>query len=338
IALQCSPDHPWVKAHPQWFSHRPDGTIKYAENPPKKYQDIYPINFETEDREGLYQALLGVVRFWIGHGVRIFRVDNPHTKAQSFWEWIVVEVHKKHPDVLFLAEAFTRRAKMQTLAKAGFNQSYTYFTWKNARWELLEYVGELANTEEREYFRPNFFVNTPDILSEYLAHGGPPAFGVRLVLAATLSPAYGIYSGFEHFEHIPVRPGSEEYLDSEKYELKTRRLDGPLLPMVARLNQARRTNPALQHLDNVRFLETHNEALIAYAKRRDGNVVVTVVNLDPHNAQEGLVDVPWDLGVPPAFTVTDLLDLARYDWHMGGNYVRLSPYERPGHVLRVDTP
>jgi starch synthase (maltosyl-transferring) len=227
---------------------------------------------------------------------------------------------------------------MRELAKIGFSQSYTYFTWKNARWEIEEYVNELAHTEEREYFRPNFFTNTPDILSAYLAGGGPPAFGVRLALAATLSPSYGIYSGFESFEHIPLRPGSEEYLDSEKYEIHRRRLDGPLLPMIRRLNQARRTNPALQHLENVRFLETHNEALIAYAKRHGHNVVICVVNLDPHNAQEGLVDVPWELGVPPAFTVTDLLDYARYDWHLGGNYVRLSPYERSAHVLRVDTP
>ena len=338
FAIQASADHPWLTEHPEWFNHRPDGSLKYAENPPKKYQDIYNFNFESEDWRGLWQAWLNVVLFWTRRGVRIFRVDNPHTKPFPFWEWLIAEVRKEFPDTIFLAEAFTRRAVMRALAKLGFSQSYTYFTWKNARWELIEYVNELAHGEEREYFRPNFFVNTPDILSEYLAHGGPAAFPVRLILAATLSPSYGVYSGFESFEHTPLRPGSEEYLDSEKYEVRERRLDGPLLPMVQRLNQARRTNPALQYLDNVQFLETHNGALIAYAKRRDHNVVLTVVNLDPHTAQEGLVDVPWDLGVPPAFTVTDLLDLARYDWHLGGNYVRLAPGERAGHVLRVDTP
>jgi starch synthase (maltosyl-transferring) len=338
FAIQASADHPWLTEHPEWFNRRPDGSLKYAENPPKKYQDIYNFNFDSEDWRGLWQAWLDVVLFWTRRGVRIFRVDNPHTKPFPFWEWLIAEVRKEFPDTIFLAEAFTRRAVMRALAKLGFSQSYTYFTWKNARWELVEYVNELAHGEEREYFRPNFFVNTPDILSEYLAHGGPAAFPVRLVLAATLSPSYGVYSGFESFEHTPLRPGSEEYLDSEKYEVRTRRLDGPLLPMIQRLNQARRTNPALQYLDNVQFLETHNDALIAYAKRRDHNVVLTVVNLDPHTAQEGLVDVPWDLGVPPAFTVTDLLDLARYDWHLGGNYVRLAPQERAGHVLRVDTP
>jgi starch synthase (maltosyl-transferring) len=338
LAINASADHPWLTEHPEWFNRRPDGSLKYAENPPKKYQDIYNFNFDSEDWRGLWQAWLDVVLSWTRKGVRVFRVDNPHTKPFPFWEWLIAEVRKEFPDTLFLAEAFTRRAVMRALAKLGFSQSYTYFTWKNARWELVEYVDELAHGEEREYFRPNFFVNTPDILSEYLAHGGPAAFPVRLVLAATLSPSYGVYSGFESFEHTPVRPGSEEYLDSEKYEVRSRRLDGPLLSMIQRLNQARRTNPALQYLDNVQFLETHNEALIAYAKRRGGNVVITVVNLDPHTAQEGLIDVPWELGVPPAFTVTDLLDLARYDWHLGGNYVRLSPQERAGHVLRVDTP
>jgi starch synthase (maltosyl-transferring) len=338
FAIQASADHPWLTEHPEWFNRRPDGSLKYAENPPKKYQDIYNFNFDSEDWRGLWQAFLDVVLFWARRGVRIFRVDNPHTKPFPFWEWLIAEVRKEFPDTIFLAEAFTRRAVMRALAKLGFSQSYTYFTWKNSRWELMEYVSELAHGEEREYFRPNFFVNTPDILSEYLAFGGPPAFPVRLILAATLSPSFGVYSGFEHYEHIPLRPGSEEYLDSEKYEIKSRRLDGPLLPMVQRLNQARRTNRALQHLENVRFLDAHNDALIAYAKRHDNNVVITVVNIDPYNAQEGLVDVPWDLGVPPAFTVTDLLDLARYDWHMGGNYVRLAPYERAGHVLRVDTP
>jgi starch synthase (maltosyl-transferring) len=272
----------------------------------------------------------------VSHGVRVFRVDNPHTKPLPFWEWLIGEIRASDPDVIFLAEAFTRRAMMRALAKLGFSQSYTYFTWKNARWELVEYVSELAHTEEAQYFRPNFFANTPDILTEYLQHGGPRAFPVRLILAATLSPTYGIYSGFEHFEHTPVRPGSEEYLDSEKYEVKARRLDGPLLPMVQRINRIRRDNPALQRLDNIWFLDAHNDALLAYAKREGNNVVICVVNLDPGNAQEGLVVVPYELGLPPAFTVTDLLDLGRYDWHIGGNYVRLDPWERAGHVLHVD--
>ncbi|WP_210495148.1 alpha-1,4-glucan--maltose-1-phosphate maltosyltransferase [Patulibacter sp. SYSU D01012] len=337
FAIQCSADHPWLEEHPEWFNRRPDGTLKYAENPPKKYQDIYNVNFDCEDWRGLWQALLDVVRFWIGHGVRVFRVDNPHTKPLPFWEWLIGEVRRTDPDVIFLAEAFTRRRVMQALAKAGFQQSYTYFTWKNSRWELQEYFTELATSEEREYFRPNAFVNTPDILSEYLQVGGPPAFPVRLILAATLSPSYGVYSGFESFEHTPVRPGSEEYLDSEKYEAHDRRLDGPLLPMVRTLNRARRDNPALQHLEGLTFLETHNDALVAYAKRRGDNVVITVVNVDFTNTQEGLVDVPWELGLPPAFTVTDLLTVERFDWRIGGNYVRLSPGERAGHVLRVDT-
>jgi len=227
---------------------------------------------------------------------------------------------------------------MQELAKVGFSQSYTYFTWKSSRWELTEYVSELFGSEEREYFRPNFFVNTPDILTEELQHGGPTKFASRLILAATLSPSYGVYSGFEHYEHTAVRPGSEEYLDSEKYVAKERRLDGPLLTLIGQLNRVRRDNPALQRIESLRFLETRNDALIAYAKREGDNVVITVVNLDFGNAQEGLVEIPWDLGIPGEFTVTDLLTIERFDWRQGGNYVRLVPGERAGHVLRVDTP
>jgi starch synthase (maltosyl-transferring) len=337
FAIQCSADHPWLTEHPEWFHRRPDGTLKYAENPPKKYQDIYNVNWSSPDWRGLWDALLAVVRHWVDHGVTVFRVDNPHTKPLPFWEWLIAEIRRDHPEAIFLAEAFTRRSMMRELAKVGFTQSYTYFTWKNARWELVEYVDELAHGDEREYFRPNFFVNTPDILTEYLQQGGPPAFGVRLVLAATLSPSYGIYSGFEHFEHTP-RPGSEEYLDNEKYEIKARALDGPLLPLVARLNRIRRDNPALQRLENVTFLDAHNDALLAYAKREGTNVVVTVVNLDPHQVQEGLVVVPYELGLAPVFTVTDLLSVQRFDWRLGGNYVRLDPSERAAHVLRVDTP
>jgi starch synthase (maltosyl-transferring) len=338
LAIQCSADHPWLAEHPEWFFRRPDGTLKYAENPPKKYQDIYNVNFDSPDWRGLWDALLEVVRFWIGHGVRMFRVDNPHTKPLGFWKWLLAEIRKSDPDVIFLAEAFTRRAMMRALAKIGFQQSYTYFTWKSSRWELTEYVSELALGPEREYFRSNFFVNTPDILTEELQDGGPPAFSLRLILAATLSPTYGIYSGYEHFENVAVRPGSEEYLDSEKYEIKQRRLDGPLLPLIQRLNHVRRENPALQRLDNVRFLDTANEAIIAYAKREGANAIVTVVNLDPHSAQEGLVTIPYELGTPPAFVVSDLLDGAAYGWRLGGNYVRLDPGERAGHVLRVETP
>jgi len=337
FAINASGDHPWLKEHPEWFNRRPDGTIKYAENPPKKYQDIYNLNWNTDDWQNLWNALLKVVRHWVDHGVRVFRVDNPHTKPLPFWEWLITEIHSTHPDVIFLAEAFTRRAMMRALAKLGFTQSYTYFTWKNHRWELEEYVDELAHTEEAEYFRPNFFVNTPDILTDYLAEGGPPAFAPRLILAATISPTYGIYSGFENFEHVQ-RPGAEEYIDNEKFETKQRRLDGPLLPLVQRLNQIRRDNPALQRLENLQFLETQNDALVAFAKREGRNLVITVVNVDPHSAQEGLVNVPYELGVPPSFTVTDLIDLGRYDWHVGGNYVRLDPWERAGHVLHVDTP
>jgi starch synthase (maltosyl-transferring) len=338
FAIQCSADHPWLEEHPEWFNRRPDGTLKYAENPPKKYQDIYNFDFDCADWRALWEALLEVVRFWIGHGVRVFRVDNPHTKPLPFWEWLLSEVRRTDPDVVFLAEAFTKRRMMQALAKIGFQQSYTYFTWKNARWELSEYFGELAHSGEQEYFRPNAFVNTPDILSEYLQVGGPNAFPVRLLLAATLSPSYGIYSGFESFEHTPARPNSEEYLDSEKYQLRERALDGPLLPLIATLNRARRANPALQRIESLRFLETHNDALVAYLKREGDNVVVTVVNIDFEHAQEGLVELPWDAGLPNEFTVTDLLTVERFDWRTGGNFVRLVPGERAGHVLRVDTP
>jgi starch synthase (maltosyl-transferring) len=336
LAINCSPDHPWLKEHPEWFFRRPDGTLKYAENPPKKYQDIYNVNFGSEDWRGLWEALLGVVRHWVDRGVTAFRVDNPHTKPFAFWEWLIKEIRATDPEVIFLAEAFTRRAVMRELAKIGFAQSYTYFTWKNHRWDLSEYVSELAHTEEAEYFRPNFFPTTPDILTDYLAEGGPPAFALRLILAATLSPSYGIYSGYEHFEHVQ-RPGSEEFLDNEKYEIKRRALDGPLLAMMQRLNHVRRENPALQRLENVGFLDAANDEILAYAKREGPNAVICAVNLDPHNAQEGLVHVPYELGVPPAFTVEDLLDGSVYQWRLGGNYVRMDPAERAGHVLRVRT-
>nr|MBA2637110.1 alpha-1,4-glucan--maltose-1-phosphate maltosyltransferase [Solirubrobacterales bacterium] len=338
FAIQCSADHPWLTEHPEWFHRRPDGTLKFAENPPKKYQDIYNVNWACEDWQGLWQALLAVVRFWIDYGVRVFRVDNPHTKPLPFWEWLLAEVRADRPDVVFLAEAFTRRPVMRTLAKLGFHQSYTYFTWRHARHELQEYLEELNTSGEQHFFRPNFFVNTPDILTEELQLGGPPKFFSRLVLGATLSPSYGIYSGFEHFERIPARPGSEEYLDSEKYEVRPRALDGPLLPLVGRLNLIRRANPALQHLA-VTFLETENDAIIAYAKRAGGNVVICAVTLDPHGPQEGAVHVPPELGLRPVFSVVDeLAPGAWYQWRMGRNYVRLEPGARGAHVLRVLEP
>jgi len=332
FAIQCSPDHPWISEHPEWFKWRPDGTIKFAENPPKRYQDIVNVDFDSEDWRGLWEALRDVVLFWIGHGVRMFRVDNPHTKPLPFWEWLLADVRGEHPDTVFLSEAFTRPAMMRALAKAGFNQSYTYFTWKNTRRELEEYVTELA-TETADYLRPNFFVNTPDILHEYLQFGGAPAFEARLVLAATLSPSYGIYSGYEGFENVAVRPGSEEYLDSEKYELKRRTLDGPLLPLVRRLNEIRRANRSLQRIDNVTFLETANEWLIAYVKRSEEDTVIVCVNLDPNGPREGLAIVPPGLGLPPSFTVQDLLTDESYAWHSGGNYILLGPGQ--AHVLHV---
>jgi len=337
FAIQCSADHPWLHEHPEWFHRRPDGTLKYAENPPKRYQDIYNVNWESEDWRGLWEALRKVMLQWVDCGVKVFRVDNPHTKPFAFWEWMIGEVHAHDRDVVFLAEAFTRRAVMRQLAKLGFSQSYTYFTWKNSRWELSEYVSELAYSGEQEYFRPNFFANTPDILHAYLQHGGPAAFEARLVLAATLSPSYGLYSGYEHFESTPVREGSEEYLDSEKYEVKKRVLDGPLLPLIQRLNEVRRDNPALQELSNVTFLDTANEALIAYAKRTRGNTIITVVNIDPHQAQEGVAVVPAHIGLPPSFTARDLLSDERYQWRIGPNYVRLVPGERQAHVAVVET-
>jgi starch synthase (maltosyl-transferring) len=331
FAIQCSPDHPWLKQHPEWFYRRPDGTLKYAENPPKRYQDIYNVDFGSEDWRGLWEALLAVVLRWVDCGVTVFRVDNPHTKPLPFWEWLICEVRREHPEVIFLSEAFTRPAPMTTLAKAGFAQSYTYFTWKNTRWELLEFLGQLH--EWREFYRPNCFANTPDILHEYLQSGGRPAFEARLVLAAALSPSYGIYSGFEQCENVPVRPGSEEYLNSEKYEQKQRTLDGPLLPLVAKLNAARRENPALQWLEPLTILETENERLFAFLKRRDGNSVVTVVNLDPAATQVGVCVLPVSTGLPPAYPVRDLLSDETWTWRIGRNYVKLGPGQ--SHLLRI---
>ncbi|HEY7873984.1 MAG TPA: alpha-1,4-glucan--maltose-1-phosphate maltosyltransferase [Actinomycetota bacterium] len=341
FAIQCSPDHPWVTDHPEWFNHRPDGTIKYAENPPKKYQDIYPINFDTPDRQGLWDELKSIVDFWIGHGVKIFRVDNPHTKSFAFWEWMIDGVHREHPDVIFLAEAFTRPKVMQTLAKLGFTQSYTYFTWRNYKWEIEEYLTELTRTEMAHYFRPNFFANTPDILHEYLQAGGPPAFKIRLVLASMLSPTYGIYSGFELFENVPVKEGSEEYLNSEKFELRPRSVKGKpnLVPYITRINDVRKKHPALSELTNLHFHQTDKDAIIAFSKTSPGEApILVVVNLNPWHWEEATVELDLDvLGLDPSdpFEVHDLITDTTFVWRGAWNYVRLDPQEEPAHIFRI---
>ena len=345
LAYQASPDHPYVAEHPDWFRRRPDGTIKYAENPPKKYQDIYPINFESEDWQALWLELKRVIEFWIGHGVKIFRVDNPHTKPYRFWEWALADIRRRHPDAIFLSEAFTRPKVMRYLAKCGFSQSYTYFTWRNTKEEIVEYFTELTRTDVREYMRPNLFANTPDILHEYLQEGGRPAFQVRLLLAATLGASYGIYSGFELAENVPVKPGSEEYLDSEKYQIRPRDFDQPhnLGELIRRVNQIRRDHPALQQDRGLRFHQTDNPHLVCYSKRTfDGSdLVLVVVNLDPHHMQHGFVRLPltdWGVGADDTIEVADLLWNERYYWRGEWNYVRLDPEARAGHILRVQLP
>ncbi|HWZ91831.1 MAG TPA: alpha-1,4-glucan--maltose-1-phosphate maltosyltransferase [Polyangiaceae bacterium] len=340
FALQCSPDHPWVKEHPEWFFIRPDGSIRYAENPPKKYEDIYPINFWCKDRQALWNACRDVVLFWIARGVGIFRVDNPHTKPLSFWEWMIRDVQAAHPEAIFLSESFTRPKRMKSLAKLGFTQSYTYFTWKNSAWELRDYLNELTRTEMAEYYRPNFFANTPDILHEFLQTGGRPAFRIRLLLAATLSPTYGIYSGYELCEGVPVHHGSEEYLDSEKYEIRVRDWNAPgnIKQDISKLNRIRREEPALHELTNLSFLNTDFNAILAYKKSVPGSDLIVVVNLDPHAMHETMVEVPLDelgIGAGEAYEMADLLTGARYTWRGAKNYVRLDPVERVGHVFRV---
>jgi starch synthase (maltosyl-transferring) len=341
-ALQCSPDHPWLREHPDWFLVRPDGSIKYAENPPKKYEDIVPLNFWCEDRAALWMACRDVVLFWIEHGVRTFRVDNPHTKPFAFWEWMIEDIQRAHPDVIFLSEAFTRPKRMKGLAKLGFTQSYTYFTWRNTPYELREYLTELNQTEMVEYFRGNFFVNTPDILHEYLQKGGRPAFLVRLLLASTLSPLYGIFSGFELCEATPLRPGSEEYLNSDKYEIRVRDWNAPgnLKSQIALLNRIRRENRALQLCGNLTFLHSENEQILFYRKSAPGNELLIAVNPDPHRPQETMVHVPLaDLGIAhdETFFVDDLLTTTRYSWRGSRNYVRLDPnVGQAGHILRVE--
>ncbi|MFI5794865.1 alpha-1,4-glucan--maltose-1-phosphate maltosyltransferase [Streptomyces sp. NPDC051677] len=341
FALQCSPDHPWVQKHSEWFHHRPDGTIAYAENPPKKYQDIYPLAFDA-DMKGLISETQRVLRHWMSYGVRIFRVDNPHTKPVVFWERVIAEINRTDPDVIFLAEAFTRPAMMHTLAQIGFQQSYTYFTWRNTKQELTEYLTELSG-EAASYMRPNLFANTPDILHAYLQHGGRPAFEARAVLAATLSPTWGIYSGYELCENTPLKEGGEEYLDSEKYQLKARdwaaaeREGRSLAPLITKLNEIRRANPALHWLRNLRFHGTDNASVIAYSKRAGSNTVLVVVNLDPHHTQEATVslDMP-QLGLDhgASLSVHDELTGETYAWG-STNYVRLEPGRTPAHVFHV---
>ncbi len=343
LAYQCAPDHPYVTAHPQWFRRRPDGTVQYAENPPKKYQDIYPFNFESEDWRGLWQELKDVIDFWIGQGVTIFRVDNPHTKAFQFWEWAIAAVQRDHPGVIFLAEAFTRPKVMHRLAKLGFAQSYTYFAWRNTKWELTEYFTVLAHGPGREYFRPNVWPNTPDILTEYLQFGGRPAFMARLVLAATLAANYGIYGpAFELAEPLPREPGSEEYRDSEKYQLRHWDLEraDSLAGFVARVNKARRENPALQSDWSLRFFPVDNDRLVCYAKSTPdlGNVILTAVNLDPYNPQSGWVELDLDalgLDAHAPYQMHELLTGARFLWSGPRNYVSLDPTRAPAHVFRL---
>src|SRR5436190_3229175 len=341
FALNCSPDHPYVKEHPEWFYKRPDGTIKYAENPPKKYEDIYPLNFRCENWRALWAEMKSIVLFWAKRGVRIFRVDNPHTKPVAFWEYLIEGVRAKYPDAIFLAEAFTRPKMMKALAKAGFNQSYTYFTWRNSKRELIEYFTELTETDMSEYFRANLWPNTPDILPFVLQDGGRPAFMIRVLLAATLSTLYGIYSGYELCENEAL-PGREEYLDSEKYQWKERDWDAPgnITDWITRLNKIRKENRALHFYDNLRFYHADNDAILFYGKMtpaRD-NIVLVVVNLDPHRKQNSYIDVAIDqFGQMESdlYQMHDLLSDARYTWRGRQNYVELDPEIQPAHIFRV---
>jgi starch synthase (maltosyl-transferring) len=342
LGLQAAPDHPWAKAHPEWFTVLPDGTIAYAENPPKKYQDIYPVNFDN-DPAGIYNEVLRVVRHWISHGVKIFRVDNPHTKPPNFWAWLIGQVKATDPDVLFLAEAFTRPARLYGLAKLGFTQSYSYFTWRTAKWELTEFGEQIV--EHADYARPNLFVNTPDILHESLQYGGPGMFAIRAVLASTFSPAWGVYSGFELFEHRAVREGSEEYLDSEKYELRPRDFEAALArgeslePFLARLNEIRRVHPALRQLRTLKFHHVDNDALLVYSKFDPitGDAVLVVVTLNPYGPEEGTVWLDMGaLAMEPydRFWVRDEITGEEYQWGQS-NYVRLEPARAVAHVLNM---
>jgi starch synthase (maltosyl-transferring) len=343
LAFQATPDHPWVRDHPEWFRHRPDGTIQYAENPPKKYQDIYPLDFESKDWRGLWEELERVIEFWVGHGVRIFRVDNPHTKAFAFWEWVIARVQGRHPDTIFLAEAFTRPKVMYRLAKLGFTQSYTYFAWRNTKEELTEYFTELTQNDVREYFRANLWPNTPDILTEYLQFGDRPAFAARYILAATLGASLGIYGpAYELGENAPREPGSEEYLNSEKYEIRSWPLDAPdsLRALITRVNGIRRRNPALQTDWGLLFHDCDNPSIICYSKVSDdgSNVMLMVVNLDVRHRQAGWLRLDLEaLGVPTGapFQVHDELGGGSYLWNGPANYVELDPHGLPAHVFRL---
>jgi starch synthase (maltosyl-transferring) len=342
IAYQCSPDHPYVKEHPEWFRHRPDGTVQYAENPPKKYEDIYPFEFDSPHWKSLWEELKSIIEFWMEQGVHVFRVDNPHTKPFDFWEWMIRDLKRKNPELIFLAEAFTRPNIMYRLAKLGFTQSYTYFTWRTSKQELTDYLTELTKTEVREYFRPNFWPNTPDILHEYLQVGGRPAFIARLVLAATLSSNYGIYGpAYELYENVPREAHSEEYLNSEKYEIKHRNLYDPasLRSLISRVNAIRKENPALQSNDQLQFHTVDNDKLICYSKRTPdkGNVIVTIVNLDPQWKQSGFVSLPLEelgIDVRHPYRMVDLVTGAAFTWQGPTNYIELRPYEFPAHILR----
>jgi starch synthase (maltosyl-transferring) len=341
FAINCSPDHPYVKEHPEWFFHRPDGTIKYAENPPKKYEDVYPLNFHNPDWRGLWEEMKAVILFWVKHDVRIFRVDNPHTKPVAFWEWLIAEIQRDYPDAIFLAEAFTRPKMMKVLAKVGFTQSYTYFTWRNSKWELTEYLTELTQTEMKYYFRGNFFTNTPDILPFYLQGGGRPAFLIRAVLAATLSTVYGVYSGYELCENVPIS-GKEEYLNSEKYQFKERDWNAPgnIKDYLTKLNQIRRTNRALHIYDNLRFHTIENEQILFYSKATEGleNIVLVFVTVDTVNRQSGFASVPieqFGIGENDQYQVEDLLTQEKFLWKGRRNFILLDPQARPAHIFRL---
>ncbi|MFH1025510.1 MAG: alpha-1,4-glucan--maltose-1-phosphate maltosyltransferase [Nitrospirota bacterium] len=342
LAFQCSPDHPYVKEHPEWFGWRPDGSVQYAENPPKKYEDILPLNFDTEHWQELWNELKSIVMFWIGKGVSIFRVDNPHTKPFAFWEWLITEVKRDYPDAIFLAEAFTRPKVMYRLAKLGFSQSYTYFAWRNTKWEIMQYINELAGTDVREYFRPNFWPNTPDILPEHLQYGGRPAFIMRLVLAATLSSSYGIYGPAFELGVQEAVAGKEEYLNSEKYEIKNWDWDkeGNLKDLIARVNKIRRENPALRTTYNIQYYESDNENILFFGKATEdlSNIMLILVNLDPFHTHSGWVKVPVDtFGIDPKqpYLVHDLLGDDKYIWQGERNYVELNPQISPAHILRI---
>lgn len=340
IAFQSAPDHPYTREHPEWFRHRPDGTIQHAENPPKKYEDIYPFDFESEAWPSLWRELLSIVLFWAGHGVRVFRVDNPHTKPFAFWEWLIAETRRAHPDVVLLSEAFTRPKVMFRLAKLGFSQSYTYFAWRNTASELYQYFTELAQPPIREYFRPNLWPNTPDILTEYLQTGGRPAFQSRLILAATLGASYGIYGPpYEALEGRAREHGSEEYLDSEKYEVRRWQPDSTMRELITIVNRIRRENPALQTDRGLRFHATENDQLLAYSKSTpdNSNVILAVVNVDPHHVQRGMVNLPLDeLGIEPdrPFQSHELITGARYLWNGARNYVEINPHSIPAQIFR----